>query len=207
MAMSAHDPVRDRLVRRGVVLEIFTLSWMTVEAGIAIAAGVAAGSVALLAFGIDSMIEFVAALVVLQAFRAEQTGRSGGERERRALRMIGITFFLLAAYIVVEAGDTLINASVPKTSAAGIAVSAAALLVMPTLSAVKRRTGNRLGSGMLLADAAESLFCAYLSATVLVGLVLNASLGWWWADPIAALAVVPLVIKEGLEAIEGVDHE
>ena len=118
-----------------------------------------------------------------------------------------MTFFLLAAYIVVEAGYMLISASRQKTSVAGIAVSAAALLAMPTLSAVKRRTGNRLGSGMLLADAAESLFCAYLSATVLVGLVLNAALGWLWADPVAALAVVPLVIKEGLEAIEGADHE
>jgi divalent metal cation (Fe/Co/Zn/Cd) transporter len=180
---------------------------MTVEAGVSIAAGVAAGSVALLAFGIDSVIEFVAALVVLQTFRAEQTGRSGDEREHWALRVIGMTFFLLAVYIVVEAGYTLITASRPESSPAGIAVSAAALLVMPTLSALKRRTGNRLGSHMLLADAAESLFCAYLSATVLVGLVLNAALGWWWADPVAALAVVPLVIKEGLEAIEGNHHE
>jgi divalent metal cation (Fe/Co/Zn/Cd) transporter len=207
MAMSAHDPVRDRLVRRGVTLEIFTLSWMTVEAGVAIAAGVAARSVALLAFGIDSIIEFVAALVVLQAFRAEQTGRGGLEREQRALRVIGMTFFLLAGYIVVDAGYTLVTASRPGVSAAGITLSAAALLVMPTLSLVKRSTGNRLGSGMLLADAAESFVCAYLSATVLVGLVLNAALGWWWADPVAALAVVPLVIKEGLEAMEGADHE
>ena len=199
--------MREGLVRRGVALEIFTLSWMTVEALVAIAAGVAAGSVALLAFGIDSVIEFVAALVVLRAFRAEQTGRGGTEREQRARRVIGITFFLLAAYIVADAGYTLITASRPESSAAGIAVSAAALLVMPTLSALKRRTGNRLASQMLLADAVESLFCAYLSATVLVGLILNAALGWWWADPVAALAVVPLVIKEGLEAVEGDERE
>ena len=207
VATSAHSVARDELVRRGVVLEIFTLSWMTVEALVAVAAGVTAGSVALLAFGIDSAVEFVAALVVLRTFRAEQTSRTGTEREQRALRVIGITFFLLAAYIVAEAGSTLITASRPESSAAGIAVAAAALLVMPTLSALKRRTGNRLGSQMLLADATESLFCAYLSATVLVGLILNAALGWWWADPVAALAVVPLVIKEGLEAVEREDRD
>lgn len=207
MAMSTHDAARDGLVRRGVSLEIFTLLWLTVEAAVALAAGVAAGSVALLAFGLDSVIEFVAAFVVLRTSRAEQAGRSGGEREQRALRVIGVTFFVLAAYIVVEAAYTLFSASKPDSSVAGVAVSAAALLVMPTLAALKRRTGNDLGSQMLLADAAESQFCAYLSATVLVGLVLNAALGWWWADPVAALAVVPLVIKEGLEAFESDDDD
>jgi len=166
-----------------------------------LAAGVAAGSVALMAFGIDSVIEFVAALVVLQTFRAEQAGhRDSGEQ--RALRVIGVTFFLLAAYIVADAAYTLIAASRPDTSVPGVAISAAALLVMPSLSLVKRRTGSALGSEMLLADAAESLFCAYLAATVLLGLVLNVAFGWWWADPVAALAVVPLVLKEGLEALE-----
>lgn len=183
-------------------MEVFTLSWMTVEAVIAVAAGVAAGSVALLAFGIDSVIEFVAALVVLETFRAEQAGRSD-RGEQWALRVIGVTFFGLAVYIVGDAGYTLITASRPDSSVAGVAVSAAALLVMPSLSVLKRRTGASLGSRMLLADAAESLFCAYLSATVLVGLLLNAAFGWWWADPVAALMVVPLVVKEGLEALEG----
>lgn len=148
------------------------------------------------------MIEFVAALVVLQTFRAEQIGRAG-RGEQRALRIIGATFFLLAAYIVADAGYTLIAASRPASSVAGVAVTAAALVVMPSLSVLKRRTGTALGSPMLLADSAESLFCAYLSATVLVGLLLNAAFGWWWADPVAALAVVPLVIREGLEAFEG----
>ena len=202
VAISTYDAVRDGLVRRGIALEVFTLSWMTVEAAIAIAAGVATGSVALTAFGIDSAIEFVAAFAVLQAFRAEQTGRAV-HGEQRALRVIGATFFLLAAYIAADAIYTLVAASKPDTSLAGVAVSAAALLVMPSLSVLKRRTGRALGSQMLVADAAESLFCAYLSATVLVGLLLNVAFGWWWADPIAALAVIPLVIKEGLEALEG----
>lgn len=206
MAISADAARRDGLVRRGIALEIFTLAWMTVEAAVAVAAGIAAGSVALVAFGIDSVIEFVAAFVVLQTFRAEQTGRTD-RPEQRALHVIGVTFFLLAAYIVVDAAYTLITVSKPDSSLAGIAVAAAALAVMPLLSLLKRRTGTRLGSQMLLADAAESLFCVYLSVTVLVGLLLNAVFGWWWADPVAALAVVPLVIKEGLEAFEDDLHE
>jgi divalent metal cation (Fe/Co/Zn/Cd) transporter len=206
MAMTADGAMRDGLVRRGIVLEIFTLSWMTVEASVAVAAGVTAGSVALMAFGIDSVIEFVAAFVVLQTFRAEQRGRTD-RTERRALRVIGVTFFLLTAYIVADAAYTLFAVSKPDTSPPGIAVAAAALAVMPLLSVLKRRTATPLGSQMLLADAAESLFCAVLSATVLFGLLLNAIFGWWWADPVAALAVVPLVIKEGLEAFEDDVHE
>lgn len=189
-----------------MALEIFTLSWMTVEAAVAVAAGIAAGSVALMAFGIDSVIEFVAALMVLQTFRAEQAGRTD-RSEKEALRVIGVSFFLLAAYIIADAAYTLIAVNQPESSMAGIAVSAAALVVMPLLGLLKRRTGCALGSQLLLADAAESLFCAYLSATVLVGLVLNVAFGWWWADPVAALAVVPLVIKEGLEALGSDDND
>jgi len=206
MALSAHRAGRDGLVRRGIALEIFTLAWMTVEAVVAVAAGLAAGSVALMAFGIDSVIEFVAAFVVLQTFRAEQAGRSG-HSEERALRVIGMTFFLLAVYVVADSAYTLIAASKPETSVLGVAVTAAALVAMPLLFFLKRWTGSRLASQMLLADAAESLFCAYLSATVLVGLLLNVAFGWWWADPVAALAVVPLIIKEGLEAFEARNND
>lgn len=201
MAIGADTAMRDGLVRRGIALEVFTLAWMTVEAAVAVAAGVAAGSVALVAFGIDSVIEFCAALVVLRAFRAEQIGRPD-RSEQQALRVIGVTFFLLAAYIVADATYTLTAVSKPDSSIPGLVISAAALVVMPLLSLLKRRTGALLGSQMLLADAAESMFCAYLSVAVLVGLLLNAVLGWWWADPVAALAVVPLVIKEGREAFE-----
>jgi divalent metal cation (Fe/Co/Zn/Cd) transporter len=200
--MEAAAVERSRLIRRGVGLEIFTLAWMSVEAAVAVGSGLAAGSVALLAFGIDSVIEFVAASVVLREFRAEQAGRILPGGERRALRVIGVTFFLLAAYIAVDAGYTLLTASKPEQSVPGIAVSAAALVVMPTLALLKRRTGTRLGSDALLADAAESAFCAYLSAVVLLGVLLNAAFGWWWADPVAALLVIPLVIKEGMEALE-----
>jgi divalent metal cation (Fe/Co/Zn/Cd) transporter len=206
VSLNADSSLRRGLVRRGTALEVFTLSWMTVEAAVAVAAGIAAGSVALMAFGIDSVIEFVAALVVLRTFRAEQAARADWS-EKQALRVIGVTFFLLATYIIGDGTYTLIAASKPHSSVPGIAVSAAALVVMPLLGLLKRRTGSALGSRMLLADGAESLFCAYLSATVLVGLILNTALGWWWADPVAALAIVPLVIKEGLEAMDGDDDD
>jgi divalent metal cation (Fe/Co/Zn/Cd) transporter len=204
MSTSAQN-VREDLVRRGLALEIFTLLWMTVEAAVAVAAGIAASSVALIAFGVDSVIEFVAGFVVLQTFRAEQAGRARSG-EGRALRVIGVTFFLLAVYIVADATYALIAATRPESSVVGVGVAAVALLVMPSLAILKRRTGIPLGSQMLLADAAESAFCAYLSATVLLGLVLNAIFGWWWADPVAALAVAPLVVKEGREAFEHDDE-
>jgi divalent metal cation (Fe/Co/Zn/Cd) transporter len=200
--MEAAALSRSRLIRRGVGLEVFTLGWMTVEAAVAIVAGIAAGSVALVAFGIDSVIEFVAASVVLREFRAEQAGRARPGGERRALRVIAVTFFLLAAYIAIDGLYTLASASKPEQSVPGIAVAGAALLVMPTLALFKRRTGQQLRSEALLADAAESAFCAYLSGVVLIGVGLNTAFGWWWADPVAALLVIPLVVKEGLEALE-----
>lgn len=198
--MEAAALTRPRLIRRGVSLEVFTLAWMTVEAAVAVGAGIAAGSVALVAFGIDSVIEFVAAFVVLREFRAEQMGRARPAGERGALRVIAVTFFLLAAYIAIDGIYTLASASRPEQSVAGIAVAGAALLVMPTLALFKRRIGERLESEALVADAAESAFCAYLSAVVLVGVALN-TFGWWWADPVAALLIIPLVAKEGLEAL------
>jgi divalent metal cation (Fe/Co/Zn/Cd) transporter len=175
---------------------------MTVEAAVAVAAGIAAGSVALVAFGIDSVTEFVAASVVLREFRAEQLGRARPGGERTALRVIAVTFFLLAAYIVIDGLHTLVSASRPEHSVPGIAVAGAALLVMPTLALLKRRTGEQLESEGLVADAAESAFCAYLSGVVLIGVALNAAFGWLWADPVAALLVIPLVVKEGMEALE-----
>ncbi len=200
--MEAAALTRSRLIRRGVSLEVFTLAWMTVEAAVAVAAGIAAGSVALVAFGLDSVIEFVAALVVLREFRAEQMGLARPGGERKALRVIAVTFFLLAAYIAIDGLYTLVSVSRPEHSVPGIAVAGAALLVMPTLALFKRRTGEQLESQALVADAAESAFCAYLSAVVLIGVALNAAFGWWWADPAAALLIIPLVMQEGLEALE-----
>ena len=188
---------RARLTRRGFWLEYASMAWMTVEAAAAIAAGVIASSIALVGFGLDSVIEFAAAVVVVWQLRGESE-----DRERRAVRLIGVTFFALAAYLAVESIRDLISQARPGQSPAGIAVTSAALLVMPSLAVAKRRTGKALGSRTLIADAAESAFCAVTSAAALLALGLNAWLGWWWADPAAALVIAALAAKEGLEAWE-----
>ena len=188
---------RARLTRRGFWLEYASMAWMTVEAAVAIAAGVMASSIALVGFGLDSVIEFFAAAVVVW-----QLGGENQDRETRAVRLIGSTFFALAAYLTVESIRDLISQARPGQSPAGIAVTSAALLVMPSLAVAKHRTGKELGNRTLMADAAESAFCAFTSAAALAGLGLNAWLGWWWADPAAALVIAALAVREGLEAWE-----
>jgi divalent metal cation (Fe/Co/Zn/Cd) transporter len=185
-----------RLTRRGFWLEYASMAWMTVEAAVAIAAGILASSIALVGFGLDSVIEFFAAAVVVWQLRGQ------ADRETRAVRLIGITFFALAAYLGVESIRDLIGRARPGQSPAGIAVAAAALLVMPSLAVAKHRIGMALGNRTLMADAAESAFCAFTSGAALLGLGLNAWLGWWWADPAAALVIAALAVKEGLEVWE-----
>ena len=188
---------RARLTRRGFWLEYASMAWMTVEAAVAIAAGVMASSIALVGFGLDSVIEFFAAAVVVW-----QLGGENQDRGTRAVRLIGSTFFALAAYLTVESIRDLISQARPGQSPAGIAVTSAALLVMPSLAVAKHRTGKELGNRTLMADAAESAFCAFTSAAALAGLGLNAWLSWWWADPAAALVIAALAVREGLEAWE-----
>ena len=175
-----------------------------IEAVVAIGAGVAAGSLALVAFGFDSIIEVLSAFVVVWQFRGELRGGYDEDRERRALKAIAVTFFVLAAYVGFEATRDLffVDAQADE-SPVGIVLAALSLAVMPTLAWAKRRTAIDLGSPTLRADAQETFLCAWLSAALLAGLVLNAALGWWWADPIAALAIAGLAIKEGREAWEG----
>jgi len=185
-----------RLRRRGFQLEYASMAWMTTEAAVAIISGIAASSIALIGFGLDSVIEFFAAAVVIWQLR----GTISGERETRALRLIAITFFALAAYLTVEGITDLVSQHQPGQSPAGIAITAAALVVMPLLALAKRRTGQLLDNRALIADAAESAFCAFTSAAALLGIGLNAWLGWWWADPAAALVIAGLAVKEGLEA-------
>lgn len=187
-----------RLTRRGFWLEYASMTWMTVEAAVAITSGVLAGSIALVGFGLDSVIEFFAAVVVVWQLRGV-----GKERETRAVRLIGVTFFVLAAYLTAESIHDLVSQARPEQPVAGIAVAAAALLVMPSLALAKQRTGTALGNRTLIADAAESAFCAFTSGAALLGVGLNAWLGWWWADPAAALAIAALAVKEGLEVWEG----
>jgi len=197
---------RDRLVRRGLWLAALTIIWNVIEAFVAIGAGLAAGSVALVAFGFDSMIEVLSAWVVVWQFRGELRGGYDEERERRALRLIAITFFVLAAYVVFEsARDLFFSSSDADNSIVGIVLAALSLAVMPVLAWAKRRTATELGSPTLRADAQETLLCVWLSVALLVGLVLDAALGWWWADPVAALVIAGFAVKEGAEAWSGDD--
>jgi divalent metal cation (Fe/Co/Zn/Cd) transporter len=172
------------------------MAWMTAEAAVAIAAGVLASSVALVGFGLDSVIEFFAAVIVVWQLRG------GEDRGTRAVRLIGVTFFALAAYLIVEGVRDLVTQARPGQPVAGIAVSAAALVVMPLLAVAKRRTGRALRNQALVTDAAESAFCAFTSGAALLGVGLNSWLGWWWADPAAGLAIAGLAIWEGVEAWE-----
>jgi divalent metal cation (Fe/Co/Zn/Cd) transporter len=186
-----------RLRRRGFALEYATMAWMVAEAAVAITAGVLASSIVLIGFGLDSVIEFFAAVIVIWQLRGEVAGQA---RETRAVRLIGLTFFALAIYLAAESIHDLLTRARAGESAAGLAITAAALIVMPVLAAAKRRTGQAMGNRTLVAESAETFFCAYTSAAALAGVGLNTALGWWWADPAAALVIAALAVKEGLEA-------
>ncbi len=187
-----------RLRRRGLGLEYASMAWMTAEAAVAVTAGVLASSIALVGFGLDSVIEFFAAAAVVWQLRG-----GGEERETRAVRLIGVTFFALALYLTVEGIRDLVTHARPGQSAAGLAVAGAALIVMPGLAVAKRRTGQALGNRTLIADSAETAFCAFTSAATLLGVGLNTWLGWWQADPAAALIIAALAVREGIEAWAG----
>lgn len=186
------------LRRRAVLLAWATIAWNVVEAVVAITAGSRAGSMALVGFGLDSTVEVASAVVILWQF-------AGGDqqRERRALKLIGLSFFALAAYVSVQSLLALVTASRPDASVVGITLAAASLLVMPLLAHAKRRTGRQLGSATVTADSQQTWLCTYLSAVLLVGLALNATLGWWWADPLAGLVIAALALREGREAWAG----
>ncbi|RME73713.1 MAG: hypothetical protein D6776_06520 [Planctomycetota bacterium] len=203
--MLAPGPIRDEHLRRGLRLEALSIGWNVVEAVIAIGAGWLAGSIALVGFGLDSVIETIAGVALYRRLGAELGGvdeETAESHERRALAIVGGTFFLLAAYILFEAGTTLWLREPPQESVLGMALASVSLVVMPLLAIMKKRTGDALGSRALVADANETFVCVYLSATLLLGLGLNALVGWWWADPVAALLMVPFVLREGREAWE-----
>ena len=204
MVESLRADTRGASLRKGLQLEIFTLSWNAIEAVVAITAGILAGSVALVGFGLDSIIESVSGTALY--FRLRDEIRGGGspndERERRALLFVGISFFLIAAFVLYEATRVLWTRKEPDHSTVGITLAAVSLVVMPLLGWSKLRTARELGSKALAADAKETFVCAYLSFALLLGLGLNAVLGWWWADPVAGLAMLPLIVHEGWEAVE-----
>jgi divalent metal cation (Fe/Co/Zn/Cd) transporter len=191
-----------QLRRKALRLEYALISYNTLEGIIAIAAGWRAGSIALVGFGLDSAIEIFAAGILVWRLRQPVSIEEETAREKKALGAVGITFFLLAAYIAYEAAEDLLRGHAPAPSLVGILLAVASLIVMPILGLRKRRIAFEMGSRALHADALETLVCAYLSFALLLGLGLNTWRGWWWADPLAALAMLPFLVREGCEAIE-----
>jgi len=194
---------RAELLRRGRRLEYLTVGYNSLEGVIAVVSGFVAGSVALVGFGFDSAIEVISGLALLWRLRPRIDTERREEAERKTLRVVGASFLLLAAYVAFDAGKSLVGHEAPKESVPGIVLAIASLVVMPLLVRAKRRVARQLKSGALHADAKQTELCAYLSAILLGGLVLNARLGWWWADPVAALVMVPIIAKEGIEALQG----
>lgn len=194
------DAARSRQLREGRRLEYLTIAWNVVEAVVSVAAGIAAGSTALVGFGVDSVIESGSGAVLL--WRLQESG-DHMDREAQALRLVGITFLALAAWVGYESATSLWGREAPSTSYVGITVAALSLIVMPWLARRKRRVATRLGSRALQSDSRQTSLCAYLSAILLAGLLLHALFGWWWADSVAALLMVPIIASEGIEALRG----
>lgn len=194
---------RTRAIKLGRALQYLTIAWNSAECLVALAAGFVAGSIALVGFGFDSAVEVTSSLAALWRLRndADEGGREAAER--RTLRIIGLCFLLLAAYVLGDAAIVLVERRAPDHSRVGIVLAALSMIVMPLLVRSKRRIATRLGSGALEAEARQTQVCAYLSAVLLAGLGLNAGLGWWWADPVAGLVMVPLIANEGWQALKG----
>lgn len=190
---------RDVLRRRIRIVVAITITWNIIEAIVALFAGVAASSAALIGFGLDSIVEVLSAAAVAWQFSA----RDPEKREKFALRVIAVSFFGLATYVSVDAVLSLLGMREAEHSPAGIAIAALSLVVMPFLSWFERRTGRELGSASAVADSKQTLICTYLSAALLVGLLLNSLLGWAWADSIAALVIAVVAVREGIEAWKG----
>jgi divalent metal cation (Fe/Co/Zn/Cd) transporter len=202
---------REQLHARAVRLEWFTVSWNVIEAVVAIGAGIIAGSVVLIGFGVDSGIEVISAVGLLWRLRTAGPDADLGEEsaaEKRALYVVAATFFLLAAYITYEAVSALLAREEPLTSPVGVALSILSLIVMPALAYAKQRTGHEMGSRALVADSKETWVCSYLSLALLIGVGAYALFGWWWADPIGALAMLPIIVWQGWETLsEAREHE
>lgn len=194
--------MRSKSVQRGRSLEYLTIGWNLLEAIIAIGAGLVASSIALVGFGLDSIIEVSSGAALL--WRLHMDAPEKRERaEQIALRLVGVSFLLLAAYVAFDAIKSLITREPPEASYIGIGLAALSLVVMPLLARAKRKVAASINSRALQADSRQTDICAYLSAILLGGLLLNAFFGWWWADPVAALVMTPIIVKEGIEALRG----
>jgi len=194
---------RLRAVRRGQWLTWTTLGYNSLEGLLSVGAGLLAGSVALIGFGVDSFIEVTASVAAILRLRADADRHRRALAEGRALRVIGLCFLALAAYVIVDATRSIMLRTTPDESQLGIAIAAISLVVMPLLARAKRKVANALASRAIHAEARQTDICMYLSAILLGGLGLNAVFGWWWADPIAALAMGPFIAWEGREALRG----
>jgi divalent metal cation (Fe/Co/Zn/Cd) transporter len=190
---------RQAVARRGKQLEYFTIAWNSLEGGVAVVAGALAGSISLVGFGVDSFIEVTSGGILLWRMSVDADVRKREGREKLSLRIVGVCFLALAAFIGYESISDLVSKRPPEHSTPGIILACVSLVVMPLLSRAKKKVGAELGSGAMHADAKQADFCVYLSAILLLGLVLNAALGWWWADPAAALIMVPIIVKEGID--------
>jgi len=193
---------RAALMRRARLLAWGGNAWHVIEFAIAVAAGVAAGSIALVGFGLDSLVEVAAGTVIVWLFTGRRVG-AGEAAERRAQQLIAASFFVLAAYVAVEAGRDLIGGDHPQTSWVGIGLAAVTAPTMPLLARAKRRVGLELGSSATVSESAQNLLCAYLSIALLIGLGANALAGWWWADPLAALVIAAVAVREGRSSWRG----
>lgn len=203
MAVNEFAQSRRTIAQRGKRLEYFTIVWNTLEGLVAISAGTVAGSISLLGFGIDSFIEVTSGVTLLWRMSVDGDEESRETNERRSLRIVGVCFIALALYVAYEAVSDLFDRKAPEHSIAGIVLACVSLVAMPLLSRAKKKIGNQLASVAMAADAKQTDFCVYLSAILLVGLLLNAALGWWWADPIAGLLMTPFIVREGLDGLKG----
>jgi divalent metal cation (Fe/Co/Zn/Cd) transporter len=194
---------RSHTIRTGRLLQYVTIAWNSVECSVALCIGFLAGSIALVGFGFDSAIEVTSSLAALWRLRRDGDEGRRESVERATMRIVGICFLLLAAYVLLKAAQVLATRQPPDPSVLGMILAALSLIVMPLLVRYKRRVATRLGSGALEAEARQTRVCAYLSAMLLAGLGLNTWLGWWWADPVAGLAMVPLIGWEGWQAMAG----
>lgn len=201
--MDAVHPTRPALVRQGLRLEYFTIGYNCLEGLVSIVAGAIAGSVSLVGFGLDSLVEVTSGAALLWRLRHDRNPSRREGAERATLRIVGGCFIALALYILYESGAALIGREAPERSIPGIVIAALSVVIMPLLARAKRRVARGIESGAMHADSRQTDFCAYLSAILLCGLLLNAIAGWWWADPIAGLAMTPIIAKEGISGLRG----
>ena len=202
----AHSAARTALIQRGLALNYLTIGYNVLEAVVALGAGIVSGSVALVGFGLDSVIEVTASGAAQWRLRADLDTLRRERVERTTLRIIGWSFLALAMYVVFDSANALLRREPPERSIVGLVLLALSAIVMPILARAKRRVARAMTSRALEADAMQTSLCAYLSVIALAGVALNTALGWWWADPVAALAMVPIIAKEGVEGVRGEAH-